>query len=236
MNDIVYICKKGVESEELRYSLRSVCKNFPHRMVWIYGDCPSDIYPDRFVEVDQKGETSWEKVRYTLKKVFLNEEVTEDFWLFNDDFFVMKEQITGSKFYDMAMVNGTMAHQIYWIAKRHGGPSKYTDQLSKAMKNLSRKGYDTLNYAIHTPFLVNRQKGLEVLDLFHSTPMFRCLYGNYNKIPCFLHRDVKLVGTNEKPDPEWPYLSTSDGSFRNGRIGDYIREAFPYECRYECKL
>ena len=36
-SDIVYILKNGEISDEIIYSIRSVCKNFPYRKIWIYG-------------------------------------------------------------------------------------------------------------------------------------------------------------------------------------------------------
>lgn len=234
MHDIVYICKKGIDSEELRYSLRSVCKNFPYNLVWIYGDCPKDISPDRFIPVDQNGSTLWARVAYTLNQIFKNDEISENFWLFNDDFFVMNKVDPGDE--PKAWINGSIDHQVKGIMIRNHGPSKYTDQLKKTAATLRSKGYDSLNYAVHVPMLINRKKGLETLKAFPHIPMFRCLYGNMHKIPAILHRDVKLVGTNEKPDPNWLYLSTNDGSFRSGQVGDYIREKFQERCRYEVSL
>ena len=49
MNDIVYILKNDVEPNELRYSLRTVEKNFPHGRVFFFCGCPQGITPDRFV-------------------------------------------------------------------------------------------------------------------------------------------------------------------------------------------
>ena len=38
--DVVYIVKEDPRNEELRYSIRSVCENFPVRNIWIFGYCP----------------------------------------------------------------------------------------------------------------------------------------------------------------------------------------------------
>lgn len=233
MIDIVYILKKDVKSDELRYSLRSVCQNFPHDRVWFYGSCPLDIYPDKFIEVDQKGVTTWEKVTYTLKRIFENDELAENFWLFNDDFFIMKPIDIDSEYYKRTLINGSLDHQVKGIITRNHGPSKYTDRLKKAAATLRNQGYDSLNYAMHVPIFINRKKGLDTLAKFPRVPMFRSLYGNMHKVPAILHRDVKLIGMNELPDYEWPFLSTSDGSFKSGKVGEYIRGRFPEKCKYE---
>lgn len=233
MHDIVYILKKKIDSDELRYSLRSVVKNFPYRDIWFYGGCPTDICPDRYVPVEQVGNTTWEKVRNTLEFVCQNDEITEDFWLFNDDFFVIKRFPTGGIFETHAIINGTIDHQAKRIQMRNGGPSKHTEQIKKTASTLRSKGYDSLNYAVHTPMLINRKKGLETIRIFSNIPMFRSLYGNMWQIPAVLHRDVKLVDNSSKPDDGWIFLSTSDGSFRTGYVGEYIRNLFPEKCKYE---
>ena len=51
--DIVYIVKNTEYNGELRYSLRSVCKNFPHRNIWIVGNLPKGIKCDYFQPVKQ---------------------------------------------------------------------------------------------------------------------------------------------------------------------------------------
>ena len=236
MHDIVYILKNDVEPDELRYSLRSVSQNWTYDRIWFYGGCPEGIKPDKYISVEQKGRTSWERVSYTLAKIFRNEDISENFWLFNDDFYIIHPLAKPPEDRYFTMVNGTMEYQVKRITIRNGGPSKYTAQLKKAAEELRRKGYDTLNYAMHIPLLINRKKGLEVLNEFPRVPMFRCLYGNKFSVPCVLHRDVKLVDTNSKPDPEWGYLSTSDGSFRKGNVGKFIKETFTERCKYEISL
>ena len=88
-HDIVYILKNDYDSEELRYSIRSVVQNFPYRKLVFVGGCPSDIKPDIYIPDTQEGATKWERSMHSLKKVLDNDELTEDIWLFNDDFFIM---------------------------------------------------------------------------------------------------------------------------------------------------
>ena len=87
--DVVYILKKNTDPQELIYSLRSL-KNFPHRKVWFVGGQPDGLYPDGRIKHEQTGVTKWERVRSSLIKITECDEITDDFYLFNDDFFVMK--------------------------------------------------------------------------------------------------------------------------------------------------
>ena len=43
----------------------------------------------------------------------------------------------------------------------------------------------------------------------------------------------KIVDRDEEPDPGSVLLSTNDGSFAEGRVGEFIRETFTRKCRYE---
>lgn len=228
-HDIVYILKNDYESDEIRYSLRSVCKNFPYNKVWFYGGCPEGIEPDELVELKQAGDNKWQKVNYTLKTVCSNPDITEKFWLFNDDFFVMKRirQLP-------PMVGGSLYARIKEIRDSHGGhDSLYSEQLMTTAKILKSKGYDRLNYALHVPILIDREKGLQTLKEFNGYPMFRSLYGNQHKIGGIISDDVKIVSETERPTEKELLLSTCDTSFRKGFVGEYIRAAFPEKCKYE---
>lgn len=228
-HDIVYILKNNYTSEELKYSLRSVCENFPFRKIWFYGGRPEGIEPDEYVEITQAGDTKWDKVTYTLRKICSNSDITEDFWLFNDDFYVMRKV----KHLE-PMIGGTLQARIRRIASKHGGvDSKYSAQLRRTAEILANYKLDTLDYAMHVPILINRAKGLRTLDKFKGFPMFRSLYGNHHRIGGVVINDVKIQDCNQVPTGDEILLSTNDRSFRAGEVGRYLRDRFNTECRYE---
>ena len=137
MNDIVYILRMG-KNEELRYSLRSVEKNFQYRKIWFYGGKPQDIQPDNFERVFQEGETKWQKVRNTLVLICQNDNITEDFWLFNDDFFIMEKVENPVNYYD-----GTLADRIKQIESAiFGQQSEYSKRLRHLLETLQNAGID----------------------------------------------------------------------------------------------
>ena len=227
MNDIVYIVKNAIDPYELTYSLRSLI-NFPHGKVWIYGGKPDGIKADRQVTYLQRGISKWDKVRNSLKEVCTNDEITADFWLFNDDFFCMKECQDLPPIY-----NGSLQDRVQELKKRHG-TSEYMTKLLQTEYILKKYGKPTRNYAVHMPMLINREKALEVLDEFRC-PMFRSLYGNYFDIGGEDRKDVKIYLTNEEPDPEADWLSTTDTTFRRGLVGDFIRDRFQEASCYEIR-
>lgn len=227
--DVVYILKNDIQSDELRYSVRSVVKNFPYRKIWFYGGEPADIKPDVMVSLTQTGDTKWMKVNNTIREICKNDEITKSFWLFNDDFFIMKK-ITNLE----PMVGGTLWARCQKIAKKHNDKdSLYSLQLKNAARRLRDKGYDRLDYALHVPMLIDREKGLKTLATFPDCPMFRSLYGNQHEIGGIISKDVKITSRTKTPPADAKLLSTIEESFQDGVVGDHIRKAFPDKCKYE---
>ena len=228
MFDVIYILRDGF-NPELKYSLRSVEKNFPHKRVVFYGGKPKDIMPDLFVPYTQPGDTKWEKVRNTIEVLCKNDNLTEDFWLFNDDFFIMKKIEKPVNYYD-----GTLQDRIKQIEGRlFGRHSEYSDRLRHLVQTLQKAGIENpLNYAHHTPMLINRKKMLDTLKKYPNEPMFRALYGNINKIGGENMPDVKFY-RNRQPFPIGAYVSTADESWNQEKIGQIIRGKFAYLSRFE---
>ena len=226
--DIIYILRNDIEPYELRYSLRSL-RNFPHGSVWFYGGQPAFLRADRQEYVAQRGDTPWERVSYTLRQICENDETPDDFWLFNDDFFIMKKVTEFEPRY-----NGTLWRHIIEVEDRHGGKvSAYTAQLRRTAKALDEAGLPCRNYAIHVPMLINKEKALTTLNKFPFVPMFRSLYGNMNDVGGIDTPDVKIAVIDKEPDHDAELLSTADNSWLVGRVGEYIREAFPDRSEYE---
>ena len=222
--DIVYFLRDG-KNEELRYSLRSVEENFAYKRVWFAGGKPSGIEPDCYMPIKQDAPSKWENVRNMLIEVCKNDEITKDFWLFNDDFFVLEpcdDSLPQSYF-------GLLEDHI--IRCRFSG--EYVDRLRHLLETLKEAGLSTLNYSVHKPILVNRKKALEVLEKFPDEPMFRVLYGNYAKIGGVDEPDYKIRKTGENLKMGNRFVSTEDGSFLHGIVGRQLRDRFDYKSRFE---
>lgn len=228
--DVVYFVKQSSTNDELKYSLRTVEKNWPCLRVWFCGGCPDGIKPDILMRLNQRGLNKWAKVRNSIIKVCENNEITEDFWLFNDDFFVMKKRKADFE----PQYNGRIIDYIDRIKKRyHDSHSEYTVRLMNTIDALEKAGFGTLNYEVHKPMLINRAKALEVLERFPEIGGFRSLYGNYWQVGGENQHDMKIkeLGTFDWED--WEFLSTADKSFREGEVGKYVREKFKERSRFE---
>ena len=226
MHDIVYILKDNPPTEELRYSLRSLV-NFPHRDVWFVCGIPDGITPDHQIRHEQRGASNWQKSTSSLYRICHEGAVTEDFWLFNDDFFIMKPVESLKPIY-----NGTIYRRIQELEQKNMGKTLYSRELEKVYNILMDDGYKTRNYAVHMPMLINKNKALEVINEYPNASSFRCLYGNRFDIGGVNRKDCKVLSHTEVPKNK-PFLSTTDTSFRDGKVGEYIRECFPEPSRFE---
>jgi len=226
--DIVYILKDEFNCEELRYSLRSVEKNFPHRFVWFVGGQPKGFRPDRAIQHKQVGSTKWDMIKSSMWKAVENEEVSDDFFLFNDDFFVMKK----FKGEFVNYVDMTLAERIDELRRNvHPWLNPYGRTLFKAEQELISLGCPTMNYDVHLPMMFNKELFKASINKC-SSPQMRSVYGNLNAVPFVIHQDVKVYDMETVPeDPD--FLSTDEDVFEKGRVGAYIREQFPTPSRWE---
>lgn len=231
--DVVYFLKQTDENEELRYSLRSLDENWRtvYRKVVFYGGRPKGITPDLHIKIKQTGLNKWQKVRGMIISACKDDRLTECFWLFNDDFFILKPIVEPTQF------NGELLSYAEAIERKNGKLSAYTNMIRIADKKYKDNGLDTYNYEIHKPMLINRANALEVLEKYPDLPAFRSLYGNYWKIGGDCCHDVKIKVLDYKKiatiDEEWASVSTDDESFKNGDVGEYVRNKFPNESRFE---
>lgn len=227
--DVVYILKNDVKANELKYSLRSVAENFPHRNVVFVGGCPKGLRPDIYIEHEQVGSSKWERATSSMKRAFIDDRISDDFFLFNDDFFVLKH-IDTDDFTNFT--TGTLERRIIELEGNMHKTTAYSGAMSRVKFTLRNAGRDTMSFALHVPFLVNRHQAMELIGKYPDMIMFRSLYANEYKIPFMSHKDVKVF-TNDKLPEFDDYLSTSDKSFENGLVGEYIRNKFSKPCRYE---
>lgn len=223
--DIIYFVKDGMYNEELRYSLRSVDANMPHKRVWIFGGCPLGIVPDIRVRVDQVGKTKWDRVRNMYKMVCENKEITDDFIMFNDDFFVMQPTDHIEPMYRCSL------EEHIKILESHR-PSAYSRLLRDCKETLTG---EPLSYELHIPFIFNKKKMLKMLNSFPNQHCTRTMYGNIYKIRGERSNDPKIF--NSKPPFNYKnsqFLSTDDPVINiNNDIWRWLQKQFPKKSRFE---
>lgn len=223
--DVVYFVKDGISNEEFRYSLRSICKNMPFARVWVFGGCPTNIVPDVRIRVNQEGKTKWDRVHAMFKLACENKELSDNFILFNDDFFIMKPMDRIETYY-----RDTLENHVDVLGK---GP--YRNLLASIDEELKRRRLGTKSYELHIPFIFNKNK---LLKLINDNPDLRCtrtMYGNTYKIGGEKRDDVKVF--SNKPDFDYKnsdMLSTDDSVIRpDNEFWKWVKKQFPKACKYE---
>lgn len=231
--DIVYICRDG-ENEELRYSIRSAVKNLPHDNLWVVGGKPS-WYTGNHIPV-QQNKTKYENARNNMKIIAETEEISKDFILMNDDFFIMKPVKRMGTYHA-----GNISARINSLKKKYGR-SSYMNLLISTVRYLRKHSIiHVLDYTLHVPFKMNRDKLLPILN---ETVSWRVAYGNLYKIggrevkvrsgetkdvKVYVHKG-ELVGVGKNTISE-TYWSSQDESFPT--ILPILQEAFPDPSPYE---
>ncbi len=242
MNDIVYLFKESHEndSEELRYSLRSL-QNLPHGNVFIVGEKPAWVTNVRHITVAQS-KTKSQNVGMNLSAAVQSPDISDDFVLMNDDFFIMKkiETIPNLNFGDMKSL-------IQKFNKRYPQGSEYITRMTKLYHVLREQGYDNpISYELHVPTIINKRRVLDMYNALAGRPIyqFRTYYGNYFDIGGESIHDAKVYKDQTHSQPDYSddptaylerqtFLSTTGGSFRNGIPGAFIRGKFPQKSQYE---
>ena len=229
--DIVYLVKNTEYNGELRYSLRSVCKNFPHRKIWFVGSMPNGIKPDYFQPVEQSRhkDDKYQNVHKLIEAIIDNKGISNNFVLFNDDFFVLNPVKRLSLY-----TNGDL-HDLIDFVKSEGrtNASKYINIIGKTIEDLSNKHYPTANYELHVPMGINK---LALANIEKEYGRFnRSLYGNslYDPDKATSMRDVKIYNRIQIPTEDQLFVSTTDATFNLGEVGNYIKNKFPEPCKYE---
>lgn len=237
MHDIVYLIRPGENNEEFRHSLRSLEKNFPnHGTIWIVGYCPLWINKEN-VRVIYKTQVrqKWVNTDNNLKVACRHPDISDDFILMNDDFFIMQP---------IDEIPRLNRGSISEVIKQHEGKSNseaYAWSMRHTTVLLQKMGIkDPLSYELHVPMIINKEKYLEAVAIRNKLEPTvgrinkRTLYGNYVGYGGETIEDVKISYVNGKNLPkDSTFISTNDESFKFGTIGHRIREAFNKPCRYE---
>jgi hypothetical protein len=208
--DVVYICRSG-PNEELRYSIRSVEKHMPHRSIWVIGQKP-EWYQGNFIEVENY-KAKYLNARANLKALVNSKDISEDFILMNDDFFIMRKIEAVSYFY-----HGTLDERAE-ANEQLTSTGSYTRLLQRTNDQLVKMGVKSpLNYELHIPMRINKEKFKKILK--YEDCLWRSLYGNIYAVGGIEKEDVKVYppGPRTPKSYEWrgkrfPYLSTQDASF-----------------------
>lgn len=219
--DVLYLVKPSEDNEELKYSLRSL-KNINHGNVFIAGYKPS--WANKRIKhiATEQDQEKYQNVKHNLMAAMEDVRLSDDFILMNDDFFIMKP----AKQLPALRRLKDIEHYIE-VFSRVDKHSYYVEGMKNTIEVLSMWGVESrYSYELHTPMLFNKQKLKHLrAKLPDDRPVhLRTLYGNYYNIGGSPIADVKVLDDEQDVAFSQQFLSTTDSSFRDGKIGDFIRK------------
>ena len=230
--DAVYLVRTGA-NEELRYSLRSLAANIPHDRVWIVGACPTWLTGVRHLP-SRANKTKWGNLPRDLVAVAKQADLSPTFSYWNDDFFALRPMPAIETYH-----RGPLSA---YIGAKGAACSNYIMGQRQTLKLLRSWGYsEPLSYETHMPLVMDKAVAAEALEraLKEGSAIralaYRSLYGAVAGLAGEQIEDMKKTRPDAGIPEGWDWISTSDGSFANGRVGREIRAMFPEPSQYERK-
>ena len=206
----------------------------PHDNLWVVGGKP-DWYKGNYIFAPS--DPSRVRLKFDREKIGLQtiaeaEEISDDFILMNDDFFVM------NKIDNFVDWNGGSLSQKLELYKQLAPRGIYTNCLGLTYDGLLRMGFENpLDFEMHVPIKMNKEKLNESLK--HSTSLWRSVYGNMFIEQSEKHDDVKVYkgSTLQKRSYDYTknascYISTMDASFETVKT-DMLDSMFIEPSLYE---
>ena len=227
---LVYILGTGStwHDNELRYSLRSACRYYPHTKLLLVGHCPAWLRGAAHLAVQDVYPSAVENVIHKLSAAVHSGALDEDVTLMNDDFLFL-QPVQGPM---PTYTRGRLADRVAAMDPNNS----YHALHERCLKLLRAWGIaEPLDYGTHTPMRMRRSLMLEVLQRFGGTGSaypFRTCYGNMHRIPGTHTQDVKLHRRWEYPGDR-ALLSTDDAVVHEPAFQAWVARRFPEPCKYE---
>lgn len=223
--DVVYPLKRqGAGFNELRYSLRSLSQ-LPHRKAVVVGGKP-DWYMGYHIPAPPQLFNRYQDSSRNISLAVMSELVSDPFWLFNDDFFVLSSEVPRYQH------RGDLRE---WLLAAPN--TVYSRSKKPVLELLNDMGFDHPRaFNLHTPLLIHKDAAREALELLPRTQFagFRTVYGNLAGLPATYAQDVKVRYNRESIFKfQSPTVSTSDEAFRVGKAGSELRLMLDRPSPYE---
>lgn len=231
--DFVYVCKQG-ENEELRYSIRSVLASFPDAAIWVVGGKPS-WYSGNFIAV-RRNPSVYDTVNKNLEALVTCPDISEEFVLMNDDFFIT-QKIDSIDMYHAGKMSD-MIDRIETMCTTYNMDRFYLNKVQRT-SNFIKKRYkidDPINYELHMPMVMEKAKLKPLLGL---PSLWRSTYGNLYDVGGTQSGDVKVYGSGNYKSFDYlntpfRYASSNDDSFES--MKPWLHDLFPNPSKHELDM
>ena len=199
--DIVYVYGFGYSAwreNEIKYSLRSLARfGQNYNRVFIVGDCPIFVNQS-VIHIPFKEDKFRNKKRNIIDKIIAackEADITDDFILFNDDYFIAKPLDFNNLpyFYDKTLEEKISEKQY---------DDYYKQSIINTYKALKKNNKPHLHYDIHYPIFINKVKFLEVMDKYdyniRDGYAVKSLYCNELEVEGVKKDECKINGITDK--------------------------------------
>ena len=230
MDILVYI--RNGYNEELRYAIRSWCRNLEFRKLVVVSGSQPPIWlkPDVLI----KNPSVVGKVRQAYSNIRLglsDERLSDELLLCMDDTFVLKPL---GKWESGFNFNRGALRTQWGVGSATGAVDSYHVQVRNTYNALHHLFSEPNSFELHAPFWCEKKKMAKILAIKDIEKyLIRSLYGNKNHIRTDYLPDLKITSCVEGLPQGSVFASTTDTTFASGKVGQEIRSLFPTPSRYE---
>ena len=229
MIDII-IPYRHSNTDELRMTLRSIEMYFPPAHIIISGDVP--IWAMNVTEIhnERRYMPAQLDCEMNIYKA-LDKVIGDDFYLWNDDFMLLKPMKQIKHYYEGAIRNVTNDKLKYPMTAPSG-----TDLIATELWLLSHGYIENKAYTLHIPVKYNVAKYRKMSELIQpvlheQTILPRTIYGNMYDVGGTQRHDCKIYFDDQLILDD-KFVATWDETW-NGFAGDEIHRMFPNVSKYE---
>jgi hypothetical protein len=205
---------------ELKFALRSIAETVSPERVFLLGDCPDWVTG---VERSSGGGEGLSPQVNVMKKLrfFLEEDISDEFLLWNDDMFVLN---------DGQIFNQCATETLGQLHSRTSGV--YARAVEGTMKCLGSK---SPHAELHVPLWIQTQALREVLERHHEPILFRTLAVAWAGASVWRVTDSLAKDPDEVPGlmANRPWFSTLDAVSCDPVFTKAMTARFPEPCRFE---
>lgn len=230
--DIVIPCRTGADNQELRYALRAWQKNFPmgHRKIFLFGAPPT--WTNTINRLHRQGVNFRANTTLSIRRACEDPAISDPFIWAADDIFLMRP-INAIPHLN----RGPIDEIIKALAPKK---DTYAQGMVATKRLLIDQGFsedNILSYELHMPMIIHKSAMMHTLKVHDQSraPNLhkRTLYGNIFDYGGEQVSDNKINNKLAIWDKNCLFISTSDTSFREHPVGEWIRAQFTESSHYE---
>ena len=228
--DLVWVSRPG-PNEELRYSMRSIVENLPHKAVWVIAENPP-VWLDRSIVIEPPPRCSSKSINTTaaIRAACHDQRISDPFVLVNDDFYLL------DILPDLPNMHRGQLSEIAKAIEENHPRTPWASGANATFTKLRSLGHtDPMCYETHTPLIIHKAPMLEALDITATipspSPWKRTIYGNLAQLggEQIDDKGVLVTGTSDPTFGTW--LATRDDTFP--LVAAELADRFPTPSPYE---